>query len=232
MRLAIMQPYFLPYIGYFQLIGAADVFVLYDNIKYTKKGWINRNRYLQNGHDALFTLPLKKDSDALDIVGRELAEDFDPKKLLNQFHGSYYRAPHFAHTFQLLEAILCHQHRNLFHFIQNSLRLVCTHLALETQIVISSEVEVDHQLKNQDRVIAVCTALGADCYINAIGGMQLYTKGDFEVHGLSLKFLQSKPIEYAQFGASFIPWLSIVDLLMFLPLEVVQEKISNHYELI
>ena len=62
-KLGVMQPYFLPYIGYFQLIEAADVFVVYDNIKYTKKGWINRNRMLRNGSDMVFSLPLKKDSD-------------------------------------------------------------------------------------------------------------------------------------------------------------------------
>jgi NADPH-dependent glutamate synthase beta subunit-like oxidoreductase len=76
MKLAIMQPYFLPYIGYFQLIATVDRFIVYDNIKYTKKGWINRNRFLQNGKDATFSLPLKKDSDSLDICERELAADF------------------------------------------------------------------------------------------------------------------------------------------------------------
>eukprot|EP01036_Dinobryon_divergens_P050949 gene50949-68197_t len=77
MKVGIMQPYFLPYIGYFQLIAAVDLFVVYDNIKYTKKGWINRNRLLQNGTDAVFSLPLKKDSDALDVRERELAADFN-----------------------------------------------------------------------------------------------------------------------------------------------------------
>ena len=69
MRLAIMQPYFFPYIGYFQLIAAVDQFIVYDNIKYTKKGWINRNRMLQNGKDVMFSLPLKSDSDFLDVCG-------------------------------------------------------------------------------------------------------------------------------------------------------------------
>src|SRR3954469_19367039 len=93
MRLGIMQPYFMPYIGYWQLLGAVDAFVLYDNIQYTKKGWINRNRFLQNGKDVLFTIPLKKDSEYLDVVERALAEDFDGKKLLNQLEASYRKAP-------------------------------------------------------------------------------------------------------------------------------------------
>ena len=95
MRLAIMQPYFFPYIGYFQLIAAVDMFIVYDNIKYTKKGWINRNRMLQNGKDVMFSLPLKSDSDYLDVCERELAADFNRDKLLNQFKGAYRRRPVF-----------------------------------------------------------------------------------------------------------------------------------------
>ena len=114
MKLAIMQPYFLPYVGYFQLIGAVDMFIIYDNIKYTKKGWINRNRMLRNGSDAMFSLPLKRDSDYLDVVKRQLAADYDRTKLLNQFKGAYLRAPFFADTFPLLERIVCHEDQNLF----------------------------------------------------------------------------------------------------------------------
>ena len=88
MKVAIMQPYFLPYIGYFQLIAAVDVFIVYDNIKYTKKGWINRNRILLNGKDVMFSLPLKSDSDYLNIRDRELSADLSRGKLLNQFRGN------------------------------------------------------------------------------------------------------------------------------------------------
>src|SRR5215467_5703628 len=99
MRLGIMQPYFLPYIGYFQLIGAVDLFIVYDNIKYTKKGWINRNRMLLNGKDVMFSLPLRSASDSLDIRERELAADFSRDKLLKQIEGAYRRAPYFSQTF-------------------------------------------------------------------------------------------------------------------------------------
>ncbi len=74
MKLAIMQPYFFPYIGYFQLINTVDEFVVYDNIEFTKKGWINRNRILVNGKDEYITLPIKKDSDFLHVKDRFLAE--------------------------------------------------------------------------------------------------------------------------------------------------------------
>src|ERR1700680_880113 len=99
MRTAIMQPYFFPYIGYFQLIDSVDLFIVYDNIKYTKKGWINRNRILLNGKDVTLSLPLKSDSDFLDIRDRELAADFNREKLVNQLSGAYRRAPYFRQVF-------------------------------------------------------------------------------------------------------------------------------------
>ena len=86
--IAIMQPYFFPYIGYFQLIAAVDMFIVYDNIKYTKKGWINRNRLLNRGKNVIFSLPLKNDSDYLNVCQRELAADFNRDKLLHQFKGA------------------------------------------------------------------------------------------------------------------------------------------------
>ena len=106
MKLGIMQPYFLPYIGYFQLIAEVDQFIVYDNIEYTKKGWINRNRMLLNGTDTRFSLPLRKASDSLDVVQREISPDFDRRKLLNQFRGAYQRAPYFEQTFALLDPII------------------------------------------------------------------------------------------------------------------------------
>lgn len=232
MKVAIMQPYFLPYIGYFQLIGAVDVFVVYDNIKYTKKGWINRNRVLQNGSDVMFSLPLKKDSDFLDVVQRELAEEFDRAKLLNQFSGAYRRAPYFEQTFPLLERIVRCEDNNLFRYIHHSLTETCAHLGIEADIRISSGVDIDHALKGQDKVIALCRALEADTYINAIGGVELYSREDFKASGIDLAFIKSRPFDYSQFGAPFVPWLSIVDVLMFNSLDAVCACIAGNYKLI
>ena len=107
-KIAIMQPYFFPYIGYFQLINSVDEFIIYDNIQYTKKGWINRNRILVNGKDQLITLSLKKDSDYLDVVNRELSEswDKDKNKILNIIKFSYNKAPYFQKTFELISQCL------------------------------------------------------------------------------------------------------------------------------
>lgn len=235
MKLAIMQPYFLPYIGYFQLIAASDLFIVYDNIKYTKKGWINRNRMLRNGEPATFSLPLQAGSDSLDVDQRLLAPD--PHKWLAQLKEAYRRAPQFAATLPLLEAIAASPERNLFRFLHQALLATCAHLGIQTPVRVSSTVPVDHGLKSQDKVLALCAALGADTYVNPIGGTELYGREDFAAHGIDLRFLRARPLEYPQFGAQFgdspfVPWLSIVDVLMFNPLDTVRGWVHGHYELI
>ena len=232
MKLAIMQPYFFPYIGYFQLIAAVDKFIVYDNIKYTKKGWINRNRMLQNGKDVMFSLPLKGDSDYLNVCERELAADFNHDKLLNQFKAAYRPAPYFAQTFPLVEQIVRYQDMNLFRFLHHSIVKTCENLGVATEIGISSGIAIDHDLKNQDKVLALCEAVGASSCVNAIGGRALYSKNTFREKGIDLSFIQSKPFKYPQFGNEFVPWLSIVDVMMFTPHDTIRTALSTNYELI
>jgi len=222
-----MQPYFLPYVGYFQLIASVDQFIVYDNIKYTKKGWINRNRMLRNGTAATFSLPLKKGSDSLNVVERELAGDFDRNKLLNQFKGAYGRAPQFELTYPVLERIVRHEEGNLFRYIHHSLVQLCKHLGINTEIRISSELTIDHELKGQDRVLAFCKAVGADTYINTMGGRDLYSHDDFAASHVDLQFIGPTDVNYAQFGAPFVPWLSIVDVLMFNPVDHVRTLLTE-----
>lgn len=226
-----MQPYFLPYIGYFQLIAAADLFIVYDNIKYTKKGWINRNRMLLNGADSYFTLPLKSAPDSLDVVERELAPDFNRGRMLNQFAGAYAKAPHYRETMELLEQIIRYPENNLFRFLDHSIRAVCERLGIRTRIQVSSEIEIDHRLKGQDKVMALCLRMGATEYLNPIGGVTLYSRDHFERNGVALNFIKSRPFEYNQFGGLHVPWLSIVDVLMFNPLDKVQSLIASAYDI-
>ncbi len=227
-----MQPYFLPYIGYYQLIAAVDLFIVYDNIKYTKKGWINRNRMLQNGEDVMFTLPLKSDSDFLDVRERELSPGFNREKFLGQISGAYRRAPYFEQTFPLVERIVRCEEQNLFKFIHHSLVMTCEHLGISTEIRISSGIDIDHGLKGQDKVLALCKAVGADVYINAIGGAELYAKDEFSSNGIELKFIKSKPLEYRQFGNEFVPWLSIMDVMMFNSAEEIRTRMIHDCDLL
>lgn len=231
MKLAIMQPYFLPYIGYFQLIASVDQFIVYDNIKHTKRGWINRNRLLLNGTDAMFSLPLKKGSDSLNVVNRELAVEFDRTKLLNQFKGAYGCAPQFEVTYPVVERIVCHEDANLFRYIHHSIVQVCEYLGINTQIRISSEIPIDHGLKGQDKVLSICTELGATHYINAPGGKAMYDQPSFDACGLKLSFIQPRGVSYRQFGFGFVPGLSIIDVLMFNGVEGTR-KLLEEYDLV
>ncbi len=232
MKLAIMQPYFLPYIGYFQLIASVDQFIVYDNIKYTKKGWINRNRMLQNGSDVMFSLPLKKDSDSFEVVQRELVPDFNRGKLLNQFSGAYRKAPYFEQTMPLIELIVRFEDNNLFAYLHHSINQTCKYLGITTEVRVSSTIDIDHILQSQEKVLALCQATNTKTYVNAIGGMELYSKEIFQDKGIELKFIKSKPFEYKQFDKPFVPWLSILDVLMFNPPDAVKNCVNQNYELI
>lgn len=226
-----MQPYFLPYIGYWQLINSVDIFVIYDNIQYTKKGWFNRNRLIKNGKDALFSVSLKKDNDYLNVDERFISNDFDRKKLIAQFKNSYAKAPHIKEIMPLLEEIINFDEDNLFKYIYNSVTKICEYLEIETKILVSSSIDIDHNLKAEKKVLAICEALSATAYINPIGGIDLYSKDKFKSKGLDLRFIKSDNIEYKQFNNDFIPWLSIIDVLMFNNKEETKKMIKG-YELI
>jgi hypothetical protein len=231
MKLGIMQPYFLPYIGYWQLIKSVDVFVIYDNIQYTKKGWFNRNRYLLNGKDALFSINLKNDNDFLNVNERFISPEYKRAKLISMFQNAYSKAPMKNEILPFLSEIINCQEENLFKYIYNSVIKMCGHLEVNTEIVISSSLDIDHSLKAENKVLAICKKLGAETYINAIGGMELYSKEMFKEQGIELKFIKSKPIEYRQFNNEFVPWLSILDLLMFNDKERVKDFLEE-YELV
>jgi hypothetical protein len=215
MKLGIMQPYFMPYIGYFQLIASVNKFVIYDNIKYTKKGWINRNRMLQNGSDKIFSIPVAKSSNQFDIIDKEISADFNKQKLLSQLKGCYSKAPYFKDIWPTIEGIILFQNSNLFQYIENSILSLCKHLEIDSEIIASSSIPANHNLSSQDRVLSICKAMNATTYINPVGGMELYSAQEFALHQISLKFIMAEEIEYAQFNNTHVSSLSIIDMLMF-----------------
>lgn len=232
-KTAIMQPYFMPYIGYWQLIHAVDEFIVYDNIQFTKKGWFNRNRMLEADHDRIFTLPIKKDSDYLDVKERFLSDDSDQEitRTLRVIQANYRKAPYFSEIYPLIEKCFLYPERNLFEYIYHSLTTICEYLDIDTKVTISSSVDIDHSLKAEKKVIALCKATDTDVYINAIGGMELYDREEFKTQGLDLKFIKTNPIEYEQFGKQFVPWLSIMDVMMFNDKATVK-RFLNEYQLV
>lgn len=235
MKTAIMQPYFAPYIGYFQLMNCVDNFVVYDNIQFTKKGWINRNRLLMNGKDESFSIPISKDSDFLDINQRRLSADYleANKKTLRKIESSYRNAPFYNSVInELNKCFLFENHDNLFDFILNSILIIKEYLKIETNLLISSQIDAEnHNYRAQERVKYICEKIEANHYINPIGGLILYDKVDFSINNIQLNFLKSRPSTYRQFTNEFVPWLSIIDIMMFNSIEEIQIILDN-YELI
>lgn len=212
MKLAVMQPYLFPYLGYFQLIRAVDAFVVYDDVNYIKGGWINRNFILANGEKQLFTLPLLEASpnkliNQIEIGGRQ--------KILQSIRHSYGKAPYFNTVYPILEDILEQQETNLGRFLEYHLRQICAHLGLEAEWYVSSELKKNNELRGQDKILAICETLGAGHYINAPGGKVLYDKETFAERGLQLSFIQPRIGRYLQFGKDFVSNLSIIDVMMF-----------------
>ena len=225
-----MQPYLFPYIGYFQLINSVDEFVIYDNIQYTKKGWINRNRILVDNKDQLLTIPLQKDSDYLNIIDRKIAGSWveDRKKLVNVLKSSYSKAPYFKEAFELIQECLLCDKNNLFEFILNSLNKINLYLEINTPIILSSTINIDHNLKSQNKVLSICEAQKATTYVNAIGGTELYNKEIFKLKNINLNFIKSEKIEYNQFNGNFISWLSIIDVMMFNSKDKLKEYLNSY----
>jgi hypothetical protein len=221
-----MQPYFFPYIGYFQLIQAADKFLLYDDVNYIKQGWINRNRILVNGQSQFLTLRLSGASSYKKI--NEIEIDINKKKILKTVQQAYAKAPLFSEVFPLVERVISFDDRNLARFVSQSIFAICSYLDIDTSFEISSKLNIYTNLAGQDRVIAMCKYYNANTYINAIGGKVLYSQCEFAKNDIKLQFLQPGDIEYEQNKNHFVPHLSIIDVLMFNTKEKIKYLLENY----
>lgn len=216
MTIAIMQPYIFPYIGYFQLINAVDKFIIYDDVNFINKGWINRNNILVGGKAHMFTIPLKEASQNKLILEISLLPG-DPwrKKLLKTLQQTYFKAPNYPTVFALIEEIVTSPIETIHELNLHALQKVCKYMGIFTEIIPSSKIYCNTNLKGADRILDICKQEGANHYINPIGGMELYDKSKFEQEGIRLNFIKSVTSPYTQFQNAFVPWLSVIDVLMF-----------------
>ena len=232
MKIAIMQPYILPYIGYFQLIKAVDKFIIYDDVNFINRVWINRNRLLVGGKDSLFTIPLKEASQNKLIHEIEVNWDAAWKsKFLKTLEQSYKKAPFYADVLPLVQASLALDNVPISEVIVENLRILCSYLDIKTEIIASSRSYNNQHLKAQERILDICLQEKAHQYINPIGGIELYDKTVFEEKGMVLNFIKAKAISYPQFKNEFVPWLSILDVLMFNSVAQIQGFLEE-YELV
>lgn len=229
MKLAIMQPYLFPYLGYFQLIRAVDAFVIYDDVNYIKSGWINRNYLLAQGKKMLITLPLQGASSNKLINQITLGDG--RIKILKTIRQNYSTAPQFPVVFPLVEGIIMQQEKKLARFLDHGLRQICDYFGLRPWWHISSTLNKDNRLRGQEKVLAICEELGATHYINVPGGKKLYDYDAFAHKRLQLSFIQPRLVPYCQFGNDFVPNLSIIDVMMFNNQEQCR-KLLEEYELV
>lgn len=213
MKAAIMQPYWFPYIGYFQLIHAADIFVIYDDVNYIKQGWINRNRILLNRKDFLITLQLKGAGSYKKI--NEIETGTNHNTLIKTITYAYKGAPFFEKSMDCISQIMTFNEKNLAGFIYHSIQKICSYLDINTPLKLSSELKKNNLHRGQEKIIDICKMLNSDTYINAENGMKLYSKERFFRDNIRLCFLKSEAESYQQFDNEFIPNLSIIDIMMF-----------------
>lgn len=253
MKLGIMQPYIFPYIGYFQVIHAVDKYILYENLDYIKEGWIHRNRILiKSGEPKYITINIEAKSSYTKISEIKLCKnDKWKKKILNTIKFNYSRSSYFQEIFPLVEKIVNKDFDNIHIYNSNCIITICDYLDISTKIQYSNQNylemenllddEYDQEDKNRRisapygdlekktaRVIKMCEKEGADVFINAPGGEKLYKKEVFKEYGIHLYFVETEAINYPQFSHSFVPNLSIIDVLMHCGKEKTKDLLKKY----
>jgi hypothetical protein len=232
MVVAIMQPYFLPYLGYFQLVTAVDSFVFFDNVNFIKKGWIHRNNILFHNEAHRFTIPLNKASQNKLINETYIADYASWKKdFLHLIENSYKKAPYYEVTSECLKELLNKKDFQLISDLASeSVISVAALLGLNTRFLFSKDIDYSRGIENKgsDKIISICKQLGATTYINPKNGVELYNNNIFKTEGIELKFIHMNDIHYLQFkNDKFIPYLSIIDALMFNPVAEIKNLLSK-----
>ena len=224
---AAMQPYLFPYLGYFQLIAHADVFVVGDDYPWVRSGWINRNRVMDRGRARLFTLPVTAAPGAAPISERRLTPQYpaERRRLLGLLRHAYARAPRAREVLPLVEQWLPTEATHLRDVLRRTLDGVCEYAGIDTPFRLSSE-RPDRLHRGSARVIRLVQSFGGTRFLNPPGGRAIYRADEFAAHGVELAFLEPEFPPYSQDGApEFVPGLSILDVMMRNPRERVQEMV-------
>jgi hypothetical protein len=223
---SINQPYFFPYIGYFQLIHASVKFISLEDVNYITGGWINRNRILINGEAAYFSLPIIDASQNRKInETRVLKAEGWKESILKKLRMSYSRAPYYSDCFKLVSNTLNISSDLISDTAFQSILEVCNYVGLRREFGKSSGLS---DLKGEEKIIEICLGENADTYFNLPGGENIYNKDSFSNQGITLRFIEPEIREYKQFKEPFVPSLSIIDVLMFNSPDTVSEMISSY----
>lgn len=227
-----MQPYFFPYIGYWQLLHTVDRFVIYDDVNYIKGGWINRNRILIHGKPSYLTVPLYQASPNKNIC--EISMQSSPiwrRKMIKSIENTYGQSAFFSDVFPTLEKMISYETDSLVDYLSQHLRTLATFLGIKTEFVVTSRCYQNSDMTGQERILDICKREGATTYINPQGGQTLYDTETFQDAGIDLKFIAMQSMPYKQRVTGFVPCLSIIDALMEIGLPGLEQHIEE-YDLI
>jgi len=214
-----MQPYFLPYIGYYQLINEVDIFVLTDSYQYEKNSWINRNRIISNGAIDFISLPIRRESHRLAIKDRHISKIFSNEKCLKTIFHSYHKTDYYADFYPVIKEIISYSNYNLYDYLLNSLKIILNYLQIDINFIRASELDINYSLSPQEKIISICKELNAESYVNLPGGRHLYDKTIFENANIELGFINPICLPYSQnltnkiLNKTFEPNLSIIDMI-------------------
>lgn len=227
-----MQPYFFPYIGYWQLIHATDTFVLFDDVQYIRHGWINRNRIINPAGDWQYIqIPVEKHKHTELIRNITARAGVDWRvKLFGQLDHYRRRAPYYGETVAIIHSVVSDLDDPRICRINFAiLGGICGALGVDRKMLISSECGFVYSGVTDagEWALYICEQLNADAYINPISGAKLFDPAKFAASGISLSFLQPDDITYPRRGA-FEPWLSIIDVLMFNGVEGTKALLSRY----
>lgn len=231
MKVALMQPYFFPYIGYFQLIQAVDEFVIFDNAQYIRRGWMNRNRILNGQKEiAYINMPIQKADRETKIKDIIVNHNSDWKEKIYHQLNYYRKAPNYDFVMESLNECLNINNDSLSQFNTIVLKRICDLLEIDTKItVLSEEIPMINEANAADEWgIKVAKALNATTYINAIGGIEFYNQQKYNANNLDIQFIKPVLKPYKQFNNVFITGLSIIDVMMFNNPEEIKEMLEIH----
>ncbi len=234
--IGVMQPYFFPYIGYYQHVFACDQFVFLDDVDYSKLEYVGRNNLLVQKRKTPFGVEMSGGRSSNSLI-KDLLLNPAPKwraKMLKTIELNYKKTPHFhAVMDEIVSPVMLGAQTHVAELNRASIKACCEYLEIETTFVDTSVIYEKKNLFGSDRVRNICQLENATTYINSIGGKELYYHDEFAEDGLALKFLKPdmEAMVYSQGKSPWTPYLSILDVLMWNDRSRVQSFLSE-YELV
>ena len=230
--IAIWQPYFFPYIGYWQVIHVADTFFVGDNAHYIKNGWIHHNRILGQDDQPL-DFGIQVSHASVDRYINETKRVVNLKradKMCRVLEYYYSKAPHYNEAMDVIRPILMDEETDLTRYLVGQLKTVATYLGITTEIRLLSEVSARWDCQAPEVIRRTCRHFGCSDYINSITGTKYYAKEAFGEMGIDLHFIRrNDDIHYKQRCDEYVPDLSIIDTMMYCSREEMHDMLDRYH---